>query len=202
MKTLILLSFLLLAVPTWAMPIEWIDTTVNMQTQTVAFQIQFLGVPDLYTADQYNRQADSFQFYTFVEPQTDNNGLGGAYSLVTSITRGEELHYGDGLPIRDGRTDFADDLTRTGGWGSLTGLVPVIQHGSRLDYTVPLATLGVGPRFGFETFEFGDGTNGRFWGQCTSGSRCSVPEPSPFWLLAAGLMGWIGWRSVRRWREI
>ncbi len=25
----------------------------------------------------------------------------------------------------------------------------------------------------------------------------SVPEPSAFWLLAAGLMGWIGWRSVR-----
>src|SRR5688572_3504127 len=153
------------------MTLVWISTSVDPSTQSVLFTLHFSDVPNFYVVDSANRQQDSFQLYVFDAPRQDDQGLAGGYVNVRSITRGEEIHYGGGLPIRNvvpvpGMT--ADPTS--GGWGSVRATVPFVQSGKTVFYIASLAVLGVDGNtnfgFGFETNHFG-ATEG-FHGRCAS----------------------------------
>jgi len=161
------------------MTLVWISTSVDQNSENVLFTLQFSDVPNFYVVDPSNRQQDSFQLYVFDAPRQDDEGLGGGYVNVRSITRGEEIHYGGGLPIRNvfpapGTT--ADPMS--GGWGSVRATVPFVQSGKTVFYLASLAALGVAGNnnfgFGFETYHFG-ATEG-FHGQCASNSACRRPR--------------------------
>jgi hypothetical protein len=160
------------------MTIVWISTSVDPNTQNVLFTLQFSNVPNFYAVNASDQQQDSFQLYVFNVPRQDDEGLGGGYVNVRSITRGEEIHYGGGLPIRNVFPIPTTAEPTSGGWGSVRVTVPFVQSGKTVSYIASLAALGVAGNtnfgFGFETYHFG-ATEG-FHGRCESNSVCRRPR--------------------------
>ena len=169
-----------------------ISTSVDQHSQNVLFTLQFSDVPNFYVVDASNRQQDSFQLYIFDAPRQDHDGLAGGYVNVRSITRGEEIQYGGGLPIRNVFPDPGSTAdTTSGGWGSVRATVPFVQNGKTLFYIASLAVLAVPGNanfgFGFEAYNFGASEG--FTGTCASNTICrrrrqpappsSPPLPSP-----------------------
>lgn len=115
---------------------------VNLDSNSVQFQIEFNRTPDFLTTDEYGRQADSFQYYVDAD-----GGLpifkGGEfyYSNLESIIRGDEIHLGGDVRIRNA---FPPDLnsSSSGGWGSIRGSVPYTLSGNLLSLLVPLQLIG------------------------------------------------------------
>jgi hypothetical protein len=167
------------------MTLVFISTSVDPSTQNVLFTLQFSDVPNFYAVNASNQQQDSFQLYVFDAPRQDDEGLAGGYVNVKSITRGEEIHYGGGLRIRNVFPDPGTSADPTsGGWGSVRATVPFVQSGKTVFYIVNLGVLGVAGNsnfgFGFETYHFGatEGFNGR----CASNTICRrrrKRSPSP-----------------------
>src|SRR5688572_17031665 len=60
-----LLVLLLVASPMilQAIPLNSISTSIDQQTQSVLFTLQFSAVPDFFAVDAFDRQQDSFQIY-------------------------------------------------------------------------------------------------------------------------------------------
>jgi hypothetical protein len=115
---------------------------VNLDSNSVQFQIEFNRAPNFFTTDEYGRQADSFQYYV------DADGgfpifKGGEfyYSNLESIIRGEEIHLSGNVPIRNA---FGPDpnISRSGGWGTIRGSVPYTISANVLSLIVPLQFLG------------------------------------------------------------
>jgi hypothetical protein len=84
-----IIGLLFLAAPAWAMPLEFMTTTVDQTTQTVHFDMHFVGTPDFFTVDSAGRQADSFQLFI-----SDTGGE----SLVR--VTGDEIHDGGAVVVR------------------------------------------------------------------------------------------------------
>jgi len=189
MTPLLILAFLFFTSPAWAVPLDFMTTDVNPQAQTVSFTMHFQGVPDFQDTDQFGRQADSFQLYIYQIP-TPEFSQGG---VDLSIVRGEELHWDQGLPIRNVTlgSDFLND-PHGGGWGSVRESDPVILTGNTLTWTGTLAGLGLSNAdpfgYGHITASFGNDFNS-FFGGCTSAAPCAMPEPDGFWPLFLGLLG-------------
>ena len=111
---------------------------VNLDSKSVLFQIEFNRTPDFFTTDEYDRQADSFQYYI--------NADGGlpvyrGYSELESIIRGEEIPVGGKVGIRNALPPDPD-LSSSGGWGSLRGAVPYTLSGNVLSLIAPLQVIG------------------------------------------------------------
>jgi hypothetical protein len=177
-----------------AMPLNWISTSIDHQTQNVLFTLQFSAVPNLHVGDQFNRQQDSFQIYIFDRPRQDivhqPQPDGGA--ILRSVVRGEEIHLGGGLPIRDALPIVFDPIS--GGWGSTVTTVPFVQLGQTLSFSTSLSTLRLKANsafgFGFETFHFGAWEGPELSNfRCVSGKVCSVPIPDMLWPTLAGMFG-------------
>jgi hypothetical protein len=86
LTSLVLPLLLLLAAPARALTLDYLSTSVNLQTQKAEFQFRFSGVPDFFTVDQFGRQKDSFQVYAFDSPTPPLNA---GYEHMASVTRGE-----------------------------------------------------------------------------------------------------------------
>jgi hypothetical protein len=196
-KTLICCA-VLLCLPTLALAngleptITFLSTTVK--ESVVSWQIDWTSPPDFQTADQYNRQADSFQIYTFAAPVP----VGGTFRYFedfTSVIRGEELHTWGTLAVR-ALVPIDPDISLSGGWGTLRELDPITLTGRTLTFQTSLASLNVPTStfgYGIETFHYGSQNSANYY--CSSGTVC-VPEPATFGFLATGLAALVG---VRRW---
>jgi hypothetical protein len=184
MKPLLIIASLLLTSPAWAVPIDYILSTVNQTDQTAQFEIHFDAPPNFTLVDQFGRQQDSFDIVAFDAPRTDN--LGFSTGNYDSVAYGPSILAGHGLSILGPH----DQLMQT---------VPFILEGPVLIYSASLAAMGVAGHspfgYGFITGIFGDssqsGLNPGFFGRCTSGIRCdlSVPEPGTGWSMGLGLLG-------------
>lgn len=210
MKTLLILASLLFAVPAWAMPLDYMTTTMDQTAQTVAFTMHFTGVPDFHDTDQYGRQADSFELFLFQQP-APNFALN---DTPLSIVRGEELHWGGGLLIRN-PTLGADLLhdPHGGGYGSVRETDPITLAGTTLSWSSTVHGLGLASTapfgYSFITAEFGgvSGVRGHPWlGLCSSAGACRpemiAPEPPTWMLLLAGLVALTGWFIYRDWKRV
>ncbi len=120
-------------------------------TGMVAFRIVFNRHPDFFTADEFDRQADSFQYFIVGDaslPYPEN---------FDSIIRGEEIHSTGLIPIRNA---FPPDPLATSGWGTIRGEVTFTLHGRVLRFSAPLSMLtdrvglSVLP-YQLEVYEFG-----------------------------------------------
>jgi hypothetical protein len=115
---------------------------VNLASNSVLFQIEFNRVPDFFTTDEYDRQADSFQY--FIEADGGFpifRGTDSYYSNLESIIRGEEIHLGGDVRIRNALPPDPD-MSSSGGWGSIRGSVPYTLSGNVLSLLVPLELSG------------------------------------------------------------
>jgi len=207
-----IIGLLLLAQPSvgQAMPIDFILSTMNRTAQTAQFTIQFTGIPNFFAVDQFGRQQDSFQLVRYDAPRQDDLGGGiiGETTFGRAVIRGEEIHWGDGLLIRNGLLDGPGiPGARTGGWGIVRETVPFVQVGQTVSLTASLHGLNVptGPGpfgYGDMSLTFGDSSPFGFCERCTSGLRCdlSVPVPGMLWptlLLMVGLACIMAWGRPR-----
>jgi hypothetical protein len=109
---------------------------VNLDSNSVLFQIEFNRAPDFFTTDEYDRQADSFQYFI------DADGLrntGISYSTLEYLIRGEEIHLGGDVRIRN--ISPPDPDLSSGGWGSIRGSVPYTLSGNVFSLLVPLQLI-------------------------------------------------------------
>jgi hypothetical protein len=74
---------------------------VNLDSNSVLFQIEFNRAPDFFTTDEYGRQADSFQYFIDADGELSLFSGGISYSNLETIIRGGEIHLGGDVRIRN-----------------------------------------------------------------------------------------------------
>lgn len=157
-------------------------------TRSVQFTIEFSETPDFLTADEFGRQADSFQYWL--------NGRKDVSSEWESVIRGPELHAsGDDLRIRNGLLGPSDPDPIAGGWGTVRGLAAFSLVENVFTFATPLSFLSdTNPDgvldYEFITMEFGH-TTSFFSGRSEVlpiPPGVSIPEPSSLLLMGAGLL--------------
>jgi len=127
----------------------------NSSTGRVTFRIVFNRAPDFFTADEFGRQADEFQYYV-------GSDVPVAPWLYDSIVRGGEIH-STGLIRTRNNSLVPDPAPGSGGWGTVRAEVPFELHGPQLRFSEPLSVvtdrtdLDVLP-YMLETYQFGIGT--------------------------------------------
>jgi hypothetical protein len=152
------------------------NLTIDRQDHIADFSLTFNQAPDFFTLDSFGRPVDSFQ-YNF----NGNFQVGGGQEFpnnLTAIVRGDEIHLGDGIRIRNPNGDGGPD---SGGWGPVIASVPYRLIGNNISFSVPTADLGyTGRYYQYEVFSLQDGA-------ATADHNITVvPLPSAFW---SGLVG-------------
>jgi len=146
---------------------------VNLDSNSVLFQIEFNRAPDFFTTDEYDRQADSFQYYINAD---EGLPVYRGYSELESIIRGEEIAVGGNVGIRNALPPDPD-LSSSGGWGSLRGSVPYTLSGNVLSLLVPLQVIGDSDgkfSYALQWLEYGGGGG---WIEAEAEAE-AVPEPA------------------------
>lgn len=146
---------------------------VNLASSSVLFQIEFNRAPDFFTTDEVDRKADSFQYFIDADGGLAIFRDGGLnYNNLESIIRGDEIHLGGDVRIRNVLPPDPD-ISSSGGWGSIRGSVPYTLSGNVLSLLVPLQLIGdTDGRFNYGLMwtEYG-GAGGYIDGE-------TVPEPA------------------------
>lgn len=200
---------LALATPASADPITplWYGSLVHRPSETATFFIQFDRAPDLFTIDEFERQADNFQYWTDSEApnaiERTYAGLRGEIPLGTqTVISSREIPFLNQMEIIWPQADSYTGPRDRGSWGSIEGHSAYHLFGdSLLAFTVPLSLLhDTDGRFyyTFETYEYGawsgvdyNGVSGKFY------AVSPAPEPAQVALLLAGL----GLLAARGWRR-
>jgi hypothetical protein len=134
-----------------ALTIKSQSAIYKRHTGMVAFRIVFNRPPDFRAADEFNRQADSFQYFV-------GSTLPQEPQIFDSIIGGEEIHSAGLIPIRNAFPP--DPQAASGGWGTIRAEGPFTLHGCVLKFSAPLRSLtdrtnlSVLP-YQLEAYEFG-----------------------------------------------
>jgi len=115
---------------------------VNLANNSVLFQIEFNRAPDFFTTDEYDRQADAFQYFIDADGGFPIfKGTDIYYSNLESLIRGSEIHLAGDVRIRNALPPDPD-LSNSGGWGSIRGSVPYTLSRNVFSLLVPLELIG------------------------------------------------------------
>ncbi len=160
-----------------ALFVESESALVNLDAKEVLFTINFNKAPDFFTVDEFDRQADSFQYFIDPSGELPIFRPPSAYSNLSSIIRGEEIHVSGDVRIRD---VFSVDPSEpnSGGWGKIRGSAPYSLDGTVLKFSAPLQFIGDSDglfSYRLELYEFGG------WNGLTNENKstiASVPEPN------------------------
>jgi hypothetical protein len=146
----------------------------DASTGSANFSLTFNQAPDFNTLNSQGEPADAFQvnfagIYPTTTPFPRN---------LTAVIRGEEIHNGNGIPVR---ATTGDGGPQAGGWGPARDSVPFQLVGDTVDFSVPATDLGW------------DGHGGQYrvfslqYGQQTASETVTlVPTPTA---LESGLAG-------------
>lgn len=121
-------------------------------TGRVTFRIVFNRSPDFFTADEFGRQADEFQYYV-------GSDVPVAPWLYDSIVRGGEIDSTGLIRIRNNAL-VPDPAQGSGGWGTVRAAVSFDLRGPVLQFSAPLSAVtdrtdpDVVP-YMLETYQFG-----------------------------------------------
>ncbi len=147
---------------------------VNLNSNSVQFQIEFNRAPDFFTTDEHGRQADSFQYYVDADGGFPIfRGTDSYYSNLEAIIQGSEIHLAGDVRIRNAWPPDPDMSVGWGGWGTIRGSVPYTLSGNALSLLVPLQLIGDSDgkfSYRFEWYEYG-GMGGYIDAE-------TVPEPA------------------------
>jgi hypothetical protein len=152
---------------------------------SIFFRLIFNEAPDFTTVDQFNRQADSFEYQT-----------------PDAVIRGAELFVsGDMIRVRALSPPDTTD-TNSGGWGPIIDSVPFTLSGTTMTFSIPFQFLASGPTFAYTVFAatFGAQTGPIINGVTIAGSPTTIPEPSTWLMMALGFVG-LGFGGYRRARQ-
>ena len=169
---------------------------VDRSGGTASFSVLFDAAPDLFTRDEFDRPADSFQY------EVDADGPVSAEFPVGSIEaviRGDEIPFADALRVRAAGEDVEPDPDPiAGGWGPVRAEVPFDLDGPRLSFDVPLEALGDDDgRFAYRLFTVEFGTTVDQVEGVAGAPANPIPLPPAFWpaCLTTALLALVG--SVR-----
>lgn len=152
------------------------SAVVNLDAKEVLFTINFNRVPDFFTVDEVDRQADSFQYYIDPSGELPIFRPPSAYSNLSSIIRGEEIHVAGDIRIRD-VFPVGSSEPNSGGWGKIRGSVPYSLDGTVFKFSAPLQFIGDSDGvFSYQLLltEFGGSTDTLE----NKSTIASVPEPN------------------------
>ncbi|MBC1219534.1 hypothetical protein GNF10_14785 [Nostoc sp. UCD121] len=176
------------------------SVVVNLDAQEVSFTINFNKVPDFVTVDEFGRQADSFQYFIDPSGELPIFRPPSAYSNLSSIIRGEEIHIAGDVRIRD-VFPVGPFEPNSGGWGKIRGSVPYSLDSTVLKFSAPLQFIGDSDglfSYRLELYEFGS------WNGITNENKstiASVPEPNfALGTLTFGVLS-VGLRQKRKQRS-
>ncbi|MFB2875589.1 hypothetical protein [Floridanema aerugineum] len=165
------------------------SAVANLDTQKVIFTIEFNEVPDFFTVDEFNRQADSFQYYIDADGNLPVFGGSPYYSGLEAIIRGAEIPVAGDIRVRN--VFPSSDEPTSGGWGSFRGSVPYTLNGTVLTFSTPLQLIGDSDGlFSYQLLltEFGGSTD--YLDAKSVVNSTSVPEcSSSLSVLAFGVLG-------------
>jgi peroxiredoxin len=113
------------------------EVSVDEDAGLAHFALVYNREPDFMTMDGQGRQADSFQFHIDTNPE--DRGGDSPYPWET-IIRGEEIHIGGDIPVRD-HSGGPSITPESGGWGPAVGSIPHTVAGTRHSFTVPFRML-------------------------------------------------------------
>ena len=157
-------------------------------------------MPDFFTLDTFGRQADSFQFY--IDSELNDPTPFNSY-LVDVLIRGEEIHVGGGIPIRNAQP-FGTGGPDSGGWGPLVGSVAyslsALGNGeAKLNFAVPTNLINGPFLYGVETYGYGSATSSdirtfpgppeNFSTQISGPVASATPEPQSGVVVVMSLIG-------------
>jgi hypothetical protein len=129
------------------------NLTINQHDRVADFSLTFNQPPDFTTVDAYGRPADSFQYEIDGDFQTGSSD--NFTSDLTAIVRGDEIHLGNTIRIREPSGDGGPD---SGGWGPVVAAVPFRLIGDDLSFSVPTSDLGyTGKYYQYEVLALTDG---------------------------------------------
>jgi hypothetical protein len=179
--------------------VESESAVVNLDAQEVSFTINFNRVPDFFTLDEVGRQADSFQYFIDPSGELPIFRPPSAYSNLSSIIRGEEIHVSGDIRIRDVFSVGASE-PNSGGWGKIRGSSPYSLDGTVLKFSAPLQFIGDSDglfSYRLGLYEFGG------WNGLTNENKstiASVPEPNfALGVLTFGALS-VGLRQKRKYK--
>jgi hypothetical protein len=175
----------------------WYSTSVDSASSTATFLVKFDSAPDLFTADEFGRQADSFQFWVDSEAPDAIARTYGALSGdlppdTQTVISAQEIPSLNQLEIIWPKPLTWSGPRDRGGWGSIEGHMPyTLTPDNVLSFNVPLSLLrDMDGKFyyTFETYQYGawggvdySGVSGKYY------SVPAVPEPSAAALFFVGL---------------
>jgi hypothetical protein len=131
---------------------------INLASNSVLFQIEFNRAPDFFTTDEYDRQADAFQYFFNADGGLPFffGAMGEPYGNLESLMRTEPQ-----LPQEVAiRNIFPEDpdIKRSGGFGTIRGSVPYTLSGNIVSLLVPLQLIGDSDgkfSYSLEWYEYG-----------------------------------------------
>lgn len=157
--------------------VESESAVVNLDAQEVLFTINFNRVPDFFTVDEFDRPADSFQYFIDPSGELPIFRPPSAYSHLSSIIRGSEIYVAGDVRIRD-VFSVGPSEPNSSGWGNIRGSVPYTLDGTVLKFSAPLQLIGDSDglfSYRLELYQFGR------WNNLTNENKstiASVPEPN------------------------
>jgi hypothetical protein len=196
------LALLLWPLPAWCgpIPLRLVSDQLMSDGSNIQFQTIFNRMPDFFTLDSFGRQADSFQFY--IDYNLNDPTPFNSY-LVDVLIRGEEIHVGGGIPIRNAQP-FGTSGPDSGGWGPLVDSVAyslsALGNGeAELRFAVPTNLMDGPFLYGVETYGYGSTTSsdiGTFPGAPKNFSKqingpvaLATPEPQNGVVVVMSLVG-------------
>ena len=114
------------------------SAAVDRGAGVVRFDLTFDETPDFFTADEFGRLADSFQY----EIDGDWNApVGIPPEGLDRVVRGDEIRVAGALRVRDAGFGMTPDPDPdAGGWGGVRAELPFRLDGTRLRFEAPLGT--------------------------------------------------------------
>ena len=159
------------------------DAVVDAVARQTTFHVTFNQAPDFFTADEFGRPANGFQFFYDAQPTDDEIDFAGEDVV---IIRGVEIRVDDNIPIRDSLNPSGEEFPNAEGWGPTRGAADYQLDGTTLSFTTSWDTLNESDGvFGYRLFAL---EQGGLTSEVTFLSRILVPLPPPVILGGVGLL--------------
>lgn len=116
------------------------SAVVDRDAGVARFTVTFDEAPDFYTADEFGRLADSFQYEIDGDWRAP---IGLPPEGLDRVVRGDEIHVAGRLRVRDATFEVSPDPDpNAGGWGAVRAELPFELDGAELRFEAPLGDIG------------------------------------------------------------